>query len=95
MANKKSDAEMTQEMVAEKAPKKVEKSDERVAVMLPFIEGEDTQLSVTINGQTDIIPRGRTVKVRRAVAKLLENNNIQMMAARENEQKLKNQRTDL
>ena len=81
--------------VAEPKAKAKEKDDERVSIMIPFIEGQDPEVTVIINGQITKIKKGHQVKVTRAVASVLENSNQQMMVAYENQQKLKNQSMDL
>ena len=67
------------------------KDDERVSIMIPFIEGQDPEVTVIINGEITKIKKGHQVKVTRQVASVLENANQQMMVAAENRQKLKNQ----
>ena len=89
MATKKTESEV--------AETKVEKAEEeeRVTVMIPFIEGEDPEVTVWVNDHITQIKKGRQVKVTKAVASVLENSNLSMMTAYDNQQKLKNQRTDL
>ena len=87
----------TESEVAEtKAKAKVEKAEEeeRVTVMIPFIEGEDPEVTVWVNDHITQIKKGRQVKVTKAVATVLENSNLSMMTAYDNQQKLKNQRQD-
>lgn len=87
----------TKSEVAEtKAKAKVEKTEEeeRVTVMIPFIEGEDPEVTVWVNDHITQIKKGRQVKVTKAVATVLENSNLSMMTAYDNQQKLKNQRQD-
>lgn len=74
--------------------KKSEK-EERVQVMIPYIEGQDPEVTVIINGEITKIKKGVQVAVTRQVASVLENSNQQMMTAWQNQQALKNQRTDL
>lgn len=90
MATKKPETE-----VAEPKAKAKEKDDERVSIMIPYIEGQDPEVTVIINGHITKIKKGHQVKVTRAVASVLENSNQQMMVAYENQQKLKNQSMDL
>lgn len=89
MATKKSD-EMNNVAEETKA-----QDEERVWVMIPYIEGQDPEVTVIINGHITQIKKGRQVQVTRQVASVLENSNQQMMVAYENQQRLKNQRTDL
>ena len=84
MATKKTESEV--------AETKVEKAEEeRVTVMIPFIEGEDPEVTVWVNDHITQIKKGRQVKVTKAVASVLENSNLSMMTAYDNQQKLKNQ----
>ena len=69
--------------------------DEKVMVMIPYIEGQDPEVTVIINGHITKIKKGKQVAVSRQVAAVLENSNQQMMVAWENQQKLREQRTDL
>lgn len=69
--------------------------EERVMVMIPFIEGQDPEVTVIINGEITKIKKGKQVAVTRQVASVLENSNEQMMAAWENQQALKYQKQDL
>ena len=93
MATKKSESEVAET----KAKAKVEKAEEeeRVTVMIPFIEGEDPEVTVWVNDHITQIKKGRQVRVTKPVASILENSNLSMMTAYDNQQKLKNQRTDL
>lgn len=93
MATKKPETtEVAEPKVKAKAK---EKDDERVSIMIPYIEGQDPEVTVIINGHITKIKKGHQVKVTRAVASVLENSNQQMMVAYENQQKLKNQSMDL
>ena len=69
--------------------------EEKVMVMIPFIEGQDPEVTVIINGHITKIKKGKQVSVSRQVASVLENSNEQMMAAWENQQALKYQKQDL
>ena len=73
---------------------KAKKDDEKVAVMIPYVEGQDPEVTVIINGEITKIKKGHQVKVSRQVASVLENANQQMMVAAENREKLKNQHQD-
>ena len=92
MATKKPETEVAEPKAKAKAK---EKDDDRVSIMIPFIEGQDPEVTVIINGHITKIKKGHQVKVTRAVASVLENSNQQMMVAYENQQKLKNQSMDL
>lgn len=77
------------------ATTKKSENEERVQVMIPYIEGQDPEVTVIINGEITKIKKGVQVAVTRQVASVLENSNQQMMTAWKNQQALKNQRTDL
>lgn len=77
------------------ATTKKSENEERVQVMIPYIEGQDPEVTVIINGEITKIKKGVKVAVTRQVASVLENSNQQMMTAWQNQQALKNQRTDL
>lgn len=69
--------------------------EEKVMVMVPFVEGQDPEVTVIINGYVTKFRKGETVMVPRNVAEVLQNSNQQMMAALKNQEKFKEQRTDL
>jgi len=71
------------------------KDEDRVSVMIPFVEGQDPEVTVIVNGEITKIKKGRQVKVSPQVAEVLENSNQQMITAMENRERLKSQRTDL
>ena len=87
------EAEATEAEVKE--TKKAEPEEERVMVMVPYVEGQDPEVTVIINGRITKFRKGETVRVPRNVAEVLENSNQQMMSALKNQEKFKNQRTDL
>lgn len=91
MAAKKS--EVVEEQV--KAEKPAKEDDDRVMVMVPYVEGQDPEVTVTINYETTKFRKGETVMVSKAVAEVLKNSNQQMMSALRNQEKFKSQRTDL
>ena len=91
-------------MATKKNPETIEKEEpkmaaepeeERVLVFVPYVEGEDPEVTVGINGVFTKIQKGKQVRVTKAVAEVLENSNKQVMLARENREKLKRQVTDL
>ena len=87
-------AEPVEEPVEEpKAPKKAKasKKEERVKIMVPYIEGEEPEITVGINGKFTKIRRGVEVEVPWYVAELLKNSNRQMMAALDQQKKFENQ----
>lgn len=69
--------------------------EEKVMVMVPYVEGQDPEVTVIINGYVTKFRKGETVMVPRNVAEVLQNSNQQMMAALKNQEKFKEQRTDL
>lgn len=88
MATKKPETE-----AEAKSVKKEE--DERVMVMVPYIDGQDPEVTVIINGRITKFRKGETVYVPKNVAKVLEDSNKQALVARRNRQKFKEQVTDL
>lgn len=74
--------------------KAVEKED-LVSVLVPYIEGQDPEVTVIINGQVTKFRKGVTVRVKPNVAEVLENSNQQMMAAYANQKKFEKQVMDL
>lgn len=74
--------------------KAVEK-EELVSVLVPYIEGQDPEVTVIINGQVTKFRKGVTVRVKPNVAEVLENSNQQMMAAFANQKKFEKQVMDL
>lgn len=73
----------------------VKEEDDRVTIMIPYIEGEDPEVTVGINGVFTKIQKGKVVRVKPAVAKVIETSNAQEMAAMENRKRFKSQVTEL
>ena len=94
MATKKLD-KPEEEVKEVKAAKKEEDDEERVMVMVPYVEGQDPEVTVIINGEITKFRKGVTVKVKRNVAEVLQNSNQQTMLALQNQEKFKNQSMDL
>ncbi len=69
--------------------------EERVKVMIPKVDGEDPEQTVIVNYQVTRFKKGSIVEVPLSVAEVLENSSQQMMTAQANQEKFKNQRTDL
>lgn len=93
----------TKKPVKEKEPEKkaepeVETTEvveeELVNIMVPFIEGQDPEVTVGINGVYTKIKKGRPVKVPRNVAEVLAQSDQMMMVALENQEKFKAQKQD-
>ena len=68
--------------------------EERVRVFVPYIEGEDPEVTVWVNDEITKFKKGYQVEVKKNVAEVLENSNQLQMVAMENRKKLKNQRQD-
>lgn len=66
-----------------------------VSIMIPYIEGEDPEVTVIINGEVTKFRKGVTVKVKPNVAQVLVNSNQQMMAAYANQKKFEKQVMDI
>jgi hypothetical protein len=93
MATKKLDK--PEEEVKEVKAKKEVDDEERVMVMVPYVEGQDPEVTVIINGEITKFRKGVTVKVKRNVAEVLQNSNQQAMLALQNQEKFKNINMDL
>ena len=87
MATRKTDTEVTKEV-------KAEEKDDRVMVMVPYVEGQAPEVTVIINGEVTKFKKGVTVMVKPEVAQVLQNSNQQMMAALQNQEKFKTQHQD-
>ena len=85
----------TKKPETEAEAKSVNKEDERVMVMVPYVEGQDPEVTVIINGRITKFRKGETVMVPKNVAKVLENSNKQVLVARRNREKYRTQVTDL
>ena len=92
MATKKTEVE--QKTVKEQKPVETEEDDDRVTIMIPYIEGEPQDVTVWVNDEITQIKRGHQVSVKRNVAEVLENSYQMQMVAMENKKKLKNQHQD-
>lgn len=73
---------------------KEEPKDKRVSIMIPYVEGEDPEVTVWVNNHCTKIRKGNMVEVTPEVAEVLQNSNKQMMVAQENRRKLKTQHQD-
>ena len=89
MAERKTKTEVSAE------PKAKKEEEQRVRVMVPYIEGEDPEVPVIINGRITKFRKGVTVEIPSNVASVLENSNQQMMSAIDNQAKFKKQVMDL
>ena len=95
MATKKNLEAETEVKKIEAEEEVKDKEEEKVMVMVPYVEGQDPEVTVIINGYVTKFRKGETVMVPRNVAEVLQNSNQQMMAALKNQEKFKEQRTDL
>lgn len=59
------------------------KKNEFVTVYLPFIEGEEDEITVGVNGKMWKVKRGEEVEVPRCVAVVIRNSNLQSKLAKE------------
>jgi uncharacterized protein YegJ (DUF2314 family) len=73
---------------------KEEAKEERVRVFVPYIEGEDPEVTVWVNDEITKFKKGYQVDVPKNVAEVLENSNQLQMVAMENRKKLKKQQQD-
>ena len=78
-----------------KAEPKAEAKRETVKIMVPYIEGDEREETVIINGHITKFKKGVTVDIPIKVAKVLENSNQQMMSALDNQARFKKQVMDL
>ena len=98
MAKSKAKTEKVEktEVKAEETKKTETKKEEpRVMVMVPYVEGEDKEVTVWINDKITKFKKCVTVEVPVSVAKVLERSNKNMMYALENQKKFKKQVMDL
>ena len=77
-----------------KAVKKDE-DEHLVSIMVPYVEGQDPEVTVIINGYVTKFRKGVMVKVKPEVAQVLANSNQQMMTAVENQKKFEKQVMEL
>jgi hypothetical protein len=99
MATKKTKSEVAEvkaeiEPMPKEEAKPQPESDEKVWIMIPYVEGDDPEETVIINGYITKIRKGRQVQVSKAVASILQRKNRQMMIALENQRKMQNQHQD-
>ena len=74
-----------------KAVENTAEDDGRVAVMVPYIEGQDPEVTVIVNYEVTKFKKGRVVRVKPEVAEALSNSNQQMMSVVENQKKFEKQ----
>ena len=74
---------------------KPKKSDEKVLIMIPYVEGEGEDQTVGINGEFWKIKKGVYVEVPRKVAKVIQESQKQNMVAIREQERMKLQIQDL
>lgn len=75
--------------------KKAEEDDGKVMVMVPYIEGEDPEVTVIVNYKVTKFKKGVPVRVNKTVAEVLQNSFKQTMLQVKNQDKFKNMGMDL
>ena len=86
MSTKKTESEELKNVTPEE--------EERVNVFVPYIEGEDPEVTLWCNDENMKFKKGYTVSIPKRFAEILENANQQAVVARENKQQFKNQHQD-
>lgn len=71
-----------------------QQEEERVMIMIPLVEGQDSEVTVGVNGVFTKIKKGVPVKVSKAVAGVLRNSYHQAMIQQQNSKKFERQVTD-
>ena len=71
------------------------KNPETIRISIPYVDGEDPEQVVGINGKLYKIRKGEPVDVPYDVWMVLENSGKQVMAAKQNREKLKEQVFDV
>ena len=77
------------------ATNKAEKKDDKMMIMIPYIEGQGEEQTVGVNGVFYKIRKGRYVEVPRAVAEVIINSQQQAIVAETNQERMKMQYQDL
>jgi hypothetical protein len=67
------------------------KKDNTVKVFIPYEEGEKKEQFVGVNGKTYQIVKGKWVDVPPEVAEVIQNSDLQMISARDNQEKFEEQ----
>lgn len=68
--------------------------EKMVNVFVPFIEGEDPEVTIWCNDENLKFKKGYSVEIPAKFAQILLNSNSQAVTTMENKKKLKNQRQD-
>ena len=74
---------------------KAEKKEDKVMIMVPYVEGQGSELTVGVNGVFTKIKKGVMVEVPRPVAEVIMNSQQQVMVAEANQERMKMQVQDL
>lgn len=74
---------------------KAEKKEDKVMIMVPYVEGQGTELTVGVNGVFTKIKKGVMVEVPKPVAEVIMNSQQQAMVAEANQERMKMQVQDL
>jgi hypothetical protein len=74
---------------------KAEKKDDKVLIMIPYVEGQGKEITVGVNGVFTKIKKGVMVEVSRPVAEVIMNSQQQAMVAEANQERMKMQVQDL
>lgn len=77
------------------ATTKTDKKDDKVTIMIPYVEGQDKEITVGVNGVFTKIRRGVMVEVSRPVAEVIMNSQQQAMVAEANQERMKMQVQDI
>ena len=84
MATKKTENEL----------KEVKAEEKMVSVFMPYIEGEDPEVTIWCNDENLKFKKGYPVEIPARFAQILQNSNQQAIVTMENKRKLKNQHQD-
>lgn len=90
MATKKTESEKLKEV----KPEAETTGEKTVKVFVPFVEGEDPEVTIWCNDENLKFKKGYTVDIPERFAEILENANQQAIVARENKKQFKNQHQD-
>lgn len=74
---------------------KTEKKDDKVKIMIPYVEGQGKEQTVGVNGTFYKIRKGVYVEVPKAVAEVIMNSQQQAIIAEANQERMKMQYQDL
>ena len=89
MATKKTESEEPKKAVKKEEAKP--EGEKMVKVFVPFVEGEDPEVTLWCNDDNLVFKKGFTVEIPERFASVLEDANQQAIVARENKKAYKNQ----